>query len=176
MESNIVLIRHAHTYWNLQTNRLGYNDDLDNLTPQGIVQSLQLSPEIYRLILSYSWRIRLFCSESRRTLQTAIFAWVWHFPIQRDSCLNEFETDCDFLSTIAILARKEKILPPSLLDVQRRMINFLVSLDPTYCNLVFSHGASIATVYHAVDPAQTHIPRNATLNTFNLYKGNLTLH
>ena len=175
MISNVALIRHSQTYWNLQTDRLGYDDGLDNLTPTGIVQSVQLTPEIYRLILAYSWRVRVFCSESRRTLQTAMFGWVWYFPIHRDSRLNEFETDKDLLSTLTILTRKERQLPPSLLEVQNRMIDFLQSLDPTYCNLAFSHGASIATVYHAVDPDQTHIPRNATIHPFNLRNGILTL-
>lgn len=176
MYPNVALIRHAYTYWNGDPNRSGYTNELDNLTLRGIIQSLQLSPEIYALIMAYSWRVRVYCSESRRTLQTAIFAWVWHLPIYRDSRLNEFEADGGFRSIINTLTRREKQLPPSLMEVQQRMMDFLQSLDPTYCNIAFSHGASIATAYHAVDPNRTHIPGNATINLFGLHNGTLTLH
>lgn len=65
---------------------------------------------------------------------------------------------------IGAITRKERQLPKPLMEVQQRMMSFLQSLDPTYCNIAFSHGASIATAYHAVDPNRTLIPRNATIN------------
>lgn len=177
MQPNIIIVRHAHTYWNC-CDRVGYTDELDRLTPQWILQAIGLWPKLQWLIEAFWWKVNIACSETRRTYETAVHAGVItpfsNFTIH--SHLNEFETDENFLSSLASLRKKDLILPDWLTQVQDRMLKYLRTLDESRLHILFSHGASIWTVYHAVDPWLATIPGNASINTFTLKNWVLTIN
>ena len=175
MQSNILLIRHAQTHGNI-ADRIGYTDELDRLTSLGILQSMRIWPVIQSYIDNFKWRVNVACSETRRTYQTALHAWVI-YPDSQFSIhwsLNEFESDGSFLSSLASLRRKDIVLPDGLRRVQDRLLSYIYSLDDTMLHILFSHGASIGTVYHGIHPELSRIPLNATINPVSLKSWNLT--
>lgn len=63
----------------------------------------------------------------------------------------------------------------SLMDVQRRAVVYLLSLDPDRFHICISHGTLIASVMNYVDSSLGRLPKNSSILPIYMEHGNLSL-
>ncbi len=163
---DILLVRHAHTYWNAQR-QIGYSWATDRLDEKWYSQIPQLgkklSHRIRSLLNSRKRRVYLHRSDTNRTRQTLEYSlknleWIDCKIVTPHLDLWEIDMwdmigkiiDRDIYQRVFTSTHQRFPNGESRKDVAERMKRYLSSLDDDAIHVVFSHGVAISCTVHEI--------------------------